>query len=142
MAAIVRQYRASIPIRELALSIVRNVPGHKNFRGQVSALHKWVVRNIQYVRDIDGLETLQTPLKTLEYGQGDCDDQSILMAALLRAVGFPARFVAIKVDQFGPFVHVFSEANLGTVWFPLETTERWGPGVAPPRIVIKMVENI
>jgi transglutaminase-like putative cysteine protease len=142
MAAIVRQYRASMPIRELALSIVRSVPGHKNFRGQVSALHNWVVRNIQYIRDIDGLETLQTPIKTLEYRQGDCDDQSILMASLLRAVGFPARFVAVKVNPFGPFVHVFSEANLGTVWFPLETTERWGPGVRPPRIADKMVENI
>lgn len=142
MARLVREYRKSLPIRELALSIVRQVAGHKNFRGQVAALHSWVQDNIQYVRDIEGVETVQTPLKTLDYMQGDCDDQSVLLATLLMSVGFRPRFVAIKTDSYGPFCHVFTEVSAGKKWLPLETTERWPAGKGPPNIASAMIENI
>ena len=142
MAKLVRRYRVNPRIRELALDVVRPVPGHKNFRGQVAALHNFVRSNIQYVRDVNGVETLQTPAKTLEYGQGDCDDQSTLLATLLETVGFRARFRAIKIDASGPFCHVFSEVSLGRGWVPLETTERWPMGTEPPRVAASMIENI
>lgn len=142
MARITRQYRKTLPVRQLALSIVRNVQGHKNFRGQVAAIHSWVKNNIQFVRDIHGVETIQTPPKTVEFGQGDCDDQAVLVAALLMSVGFPARFVAIKTQTFAPFVHVYTETRLGTVWFPVETTERWKLGQGPRHVAARMVENV
>lgn len=142
MARFVRQYRTATPIRELALDIVRDVPGHKNFPAQIRALHAWVQRNIQYVKDVNGVETVQTPLKTLDYGQGDCDDQSVLLASLLESVGFRARFVAIKTDTFGPFCHVFTEVSLGRGWIPLETTEPWPAGKAPAQQARRMIENI
>jgi transglutaminase-like putative cysteine protease len=137
----VHQYRKAQPIRELALSIIRDVSGHKNFTGQVRALHAWVQRNVQYVRDIRDVETLQTPVRVLETRQGDCDDQATFLSALLEAAGFHTRFVAIKVDPLGPFVHVFTEVNLGTRWFPLETTERW-PAGKMPRVSARMVQNV
>jgi len=144
MAKMIRQYRKSPYIRELALSIVRDVPGHKNFKGQIKAIRNWVADNIQYVRDIRGVETLQTPAKTLEYRAGDCDDQSTLVATLLETVGFRARLRAIKIDKTGPFCHVFTEVNLGPPgrWLPMETTEPWAVGQQPPRVAASMVENI
>lgn len=142
MAKFVRQYRKDIRIRELALGLLRDVPGHKNFRGQVQALRDYVANYIQYVRDINGVEVVASPIKTLEYGAGDCDDQSTLLAALLESVGFKARFVAVKVDDSGPFCHVFTEVSYGKGWLPLETTERWPIGKRPPRIAAAMVENI
>lgn len=142
MSRLAREYRKAPEIRELALSLVRGVSGHKNFRGQVSAIHNWVRNMIQYVQDIRNVETVQTPLKTLEFRQGDCDDQATLLATLLESVGFHTRFVAIKVDPAGPFCHVYTEVNLGTVWFPLETTERWPAGRAPKKIAARMIENI
>jgi transglutaminase-like putative cysteine protease len=142
MSALVRQYRKHLAVRQLALAVVQSVRGHKNFGGMVSALCEWVKDSIQYVRDIRDVETIQTPVKTLEFRQGDCDDQATLLASLLESVGFRARFVAIKTEFDGPFVHVYTEVNLGTQWYPLETTEPWQPGQGPPRVAARMVEDI
>lgn len=139
MSQLVRRYKKDIAVRELALAIVRGINGHKNFSGQVRALHRWVRDNIQYVKDIKGVETIATPIKTLEYKQGDCDDQAVLLASLLESTGHPTRFVAIKVSAFGPFVHVFTETLMGRRWFALETTERWPAGKGPPRQAKRMV---
>ena len=139
MRQFVRRYKKDIAVRELALAIVRGLNGHKNFSGQVRALTNWVRDNIQYVKDIKGVETISTPLKTLEYRQGDCDDQAVLLASFLETIGHPTRFVAIKVNPFGPFVHVFTETKIGTRWYPLETTERWPAGKGPPIQARRMV---
>lgn len=142
MSRLVRQYRKTLPVRQLALAVIQSVPGHKNFGGMAAALCEWVKQNIQYVRDVRDVETLQTPVKTLEFRAGDCDDQATLLAALLESVGFRARFVAIKLNPLGPFEHVYTEVNLGTRWWPLETTEPWRPGTGPPNVAARMVEDI
>lgn len=142
MASLVRQYRKHLPIRELALGIVRQVGGVKNFHGMAVALCRWVRAHIQYVRDIRDVETVQTPVVTLAYKQGDCDDQSTLLAALLESVGFETRFRAVKTDPIGPFVHVVCEAHIDGQWVPLETTEDWQPGSFPVNVTASMVESI
>lgn len=140
MRQFVREYKKSLPIRELALSLVRNTPGHKNFVGQIKALHAWVQNNIQYVKDVRGVETVQTPLVTIELRQGDCDDQSVLLASLLESIGHQTRFIAIKQNAFGPFVHVFTETRVGPRWLPLETTEKMRP-FQPMRYSNRMIVN-
>lgn len=133
MRQLVRQYKKELPIRQLALSIIDRVRGHKDFSAQVRAIHSYMQNNIQYVKDINGVETLATPIKTLEYRKGDCDDQSVLIASLLESIGHPTRFVAIKMKPFGPYVHVFTETKIGAKWVPVETTEKWRCGVGPPK---------
>jgi len=128
----------NIIIREQALACIRGLPGHKNFSGQVRALHRFVQTRIQYVRDIVGVETVQTPQMTLRYGQGDCDDQATLMAALLLSIGHPARFVAIAVIPGAPFSHVYTETRIGPKWYPLETTEKF-PAGKPMQFARRMV---
>ena len=127
MRRFVREYKKSLPVRQLALSLIRDLPGHKNWVGQIKRLHKYVQNRVQYVRDVNGVETLQTPLVTMKIRQGDCDDQSVLLAALLESIGHPTRFVAIKQNFFGPFVHVYTETKIGPKWYPLETTEPMQP---------------
>ena len=127
MRRFVREYKKTLPVRQLALSLIRDLPGHKNWVGQIKRLHSYVQRRIQYVRDVNGVETLQTPLVTMKIKQGDCDDQSILLAALLESIGHPTRFVAIKQNFFGPYVHVYTETRIGPKWYPLETTEKMRP---------------
>ena len=127
MRQFVREYKKTLPVRELALSLVRHIPGHKNWVGQIRALHRYVQKRIQYVRDITGIETIATPVVTIQTGQGDCDDQSVLLAALLESIGHPTRFVAIRQNSFGPFVHVYTETKIGGRWYPLETTEEMPP---------------
>ena len=117
-----------------------DVPGHKNWVGQVRALHGYVQRNVQYVRDIRGVETIATPLVTIQTSQGDCDDQAVLLASLLESIGHPTRFVAIKQNMFGPFVHVYTETKIGPRWIPLETTEKMRAGT-PMKFSQRMVVN-
>lgn len=140
MRQFVRQYKKTLPVRELALSCIRDLQGHKNWVGQIKRLHSYVQKRIQYVRDVRGVETLQTPLVTMKIRQGDCDDQAVLLAALLESIGHPTRFVAIKQNFFGPFVHVYTETKIGPRWIPLETTEKMRPG-APMNYSTRMVVN-
>lgn len=140
MRQFVREYKRSLPVRELALSLIRDLPGHKNWVGQIKRIHHFVQKRIQYVRDIRGIETVQTPLVTIQTGQGDCDDQSVLLAALLESIGHPTRFVAIKQNRFGPFVHVYTETKIGSKWYPLETTEQM-PAFAKMRFHGRLVVN-
>ncbi len=142
MASLARTYRKNLYIRKLALDIVGGVPGHKDFGAEAAALCNWVRDNIRYTRDVTDVETLQTPLKTLDFGQGDCDDHATLLASLLGAVGFDARFLAIKLSPLGPFVHVLAQARIGRDWVPLETTENWEPGSFPIRVAGTMIENV
>lgn len=141
MGQFVREYKKTLPMRELALSIVNHVRGDKNFAAEVRAIHAYVRKNIRYRKDINGVETLASPIKTLEYRAGDCDDQSVLVATLLEAIGHPTRFVAIKMKPFGPFVHVFTETKIGPRWVPVETTENWPVGMAPPKFSSRMIWN-
>ena len=96
--------------------------------------------SIQYVRDVRGVETIATPIKTLEFRQGDCDDQAVLLASLLEAIGHPTRFVAMKQTTFGPYVHVYTETKIGSKWYPLETTENMQPG-QPMKYAARMLEH-
>lgn len=139
MRVYAREGSRSLPIRELALHLISTVPGAKNWSGQVRALHKHVQKNIQYVRDIAGVETLQTPVMTLTYAAGDCDDQATLLAALLLAVGHPVRFVAVATRPGVGFCHVYAETKIGARWYALETTEDWPAGRGPAFTFKRMV---
>ena len=88
MRRLVRDAKKTLPVRQTALSIVQNIPA-KNWYREVSEIWQFVNNNIRYVRDVSGVETLQTPEKTMEFGQGDCDDQSVLIASLLESIGHP-----------------------------------------------------
>jgi tetratricopeptide (TPR) repeat protein len=82
------------------------------------------------------VDFLQFPRQTLEYRAGDCDDLSILYAALLEAVGIPTAFITIPGHIYMAFSagigpdeaqRVFSRADEiiirgDTVWVPLEIT--------------------
>jgi transglutaminase-like putative cysteine protease len=141
MASVVREFRKDLSIRNLALSIVGGLTG-KDYYGEAATLTKWVRSNIRYVRDIRDVETVQTPAVTLENRGGDCDDQATLLSALLESIGFQTRFVAIKTDPSGPFVHVFSEAEVNGEWVPLETTEDWTPGYFPVQTAGEMIQEV
>lgn len=127
-----------LSIRQLALQLTGDLP-QKDWRGEIERLHRFVRDKIRYVKDIRGVETVQMPVRTLEFGQGDCDDKSTLLASLLESLGHKTRFVAIA---FAPdkFSHVFVEAKLGRGWIALETTEPkpagWRPKTPHQRMVV------
>lgn len=141
MVTQVKRGKRDHALRELALKIVRG-NRNKDYVGEVKSVHAWVKRNIRYVKDIRGIETIQSPQKTLELGQGDCDDHSVLVSTLLETIGHMTRFVAIGFMP-GIFQHVYTETKLGAksrnMWIAVETTEPWPIGKAPKHTAEKMI---
>lgn len=105
MGQIVRQFRKSPFIRQLATSLVQPLP-NKDWIGEMSVLLNYVRNNIRYTQDINEIELLQTPMATLHLRHGDCDDMCILLSSLCEAIGFQTRFVAIGFEP-QTFVHVY-----------------------------------
>lgn len=136
MREVTKAGKKSLPVRNTALSIVSALP-QKDWFNEVKLLHKYVRDQVRYVRDIRGVETVQTPDVTLKLKAGDCDDKSVLLASLLESIGHPTRFVAIG---FAPddFAHVYVESRIGTGWIPLETTEPVEIGWAPRNVVSRL----
>ncbi len=116
-------------IRQKALEIfaLAGVPPRKYLK-EAEALHAFVRDRIRYVRDPVGLELVQAPERTLELGQGDCDDKSTLLGALLMATGHPSRITAVGFKGM-PFSHVLVETKFTPAgrspregrWIPAET---------------------
>lgn len=138
MVELVRKAKTDVYIRLLAGSIIAGLP-HKAYAEQAAAVQRWVQDNVQYVRDIHGVETLTPPAYLLRTRQGDCDDQAMLVAALLASIGLKTAIVAGgPSDQ--RFEHVWTEVNLGVgkwsllngSWQACETTEPWPLGARPP----------
>lgn len=127
-------------IRALALQIVAPV-AEKNALGEVQAVQTWVRDSIRYVLDAVGSETLQAPAVTLATRQGDCDDQTALVASLLSAIGHTTRIVAVGM-QPGRYAHVFCEARVAGKWMAVETTEDWPVGRSPAGVVSRMTADI
>lgn len=127
-------------VRETALHLVAD-HGERKWLSEISALHSFVRDQIRYVRDPVGLESVATPDKTMDYRQGDCDDKSTLLAALLESIGHPARFVAVGFNG-QPFSHVYVEALSGRNWIPLETIIQrpmgWAPEGVTSRYILKV----
>lgn len=83
----------------------------------------------RFIYQSEAIETLLYPdymLNGLEISGhlvGDCDDISTLHAAILVALGFPVRFVAIRSVQINPnFDHVYIEAKNNDDWIMYDVT--------------------
>src|SRR5262245_24989949 len=97
MVAMTRDGKKDLGVRTRAMRLVQDLP-QKAFGDQVVYLFQFVQKRIRYIHDVRNVETLQTPAYTLKEGQGDCDDKSMLLAAMLESIGHPTRFVALAID--------------------------------------------
>jgi hypothetical protein len=137
MRELVRQGKKTLPIRSLAVELVRG-NAQKDWHGEIRSIQEFVRDRIRYVKDVVDVETLQTPDKTLLIGSGDCDDKSVLAASLLESVGHPTRFVAISFDDV-EYVHVYPETLVGRAWLSVETTEPVSVGWQPQGVAARMI---
>lgn len=134
-----REGKTHPAIRSLAVDLASQCP-QKHLLCEIVQIHRFVRDDIRYIKDIDGVETLHSPLRVLQYRAGDCDDKTILTSALLAAIGFKVRIVAVGPP--GIFCHVLPEVFLYGKWVPLETTEPVKPGWYPKNYTNRMLENI
>jgi len=142
MSRYVRGFKTSGQVRETALALIAGVR-QKDYAGEAEAVFDWVRDHIRYVRDINGVETLQTPLATMELGAGDCDDKSVLLAVLLESIGHPTRFVAAGYQGPRRYSHVYVESRIGSRWIPMDATLIDRPMGSLPRapVLARMVVN-
>ena len=95
---------------------------------------------VELAQTTNKVDYLQFPRQTMQYQAGDCDDLSILYAALLESVGIETAFITVPGHIFLAFV---AESDPETaaktylnqqdliflkdrVWIPVEVTERQG----------------
>ena len=112
-------------IRGLAIKITADAGCEtKEHYCEAKALGDWVRDEVRWIRDIHGFETLQWPKRTLAYGAGDCDDLSILLAALAVSIGFKVYFKAIAANSNNKseFSHVYVLLKVGKKKIPTDPT--------------------
>ena len=94
------------------------------------ALHRFVIDTVGFVKE--KRETFSPTLRTLEIGQGDCDDSARALMALLRAMDIPARLETLPPRASGGVpLHVAAQAQIGGQWKWLETSIDAWPGEHP-----------
>ena len=96
------------------------------------AVAAWVFERLAYVPGSS--DTLDTAVDTLLAGAGSCRDFSHLAITLCRALGVPARLVAVYAPGLSPMdFHAVVEARRGSGWEVLDPT-RLAPRSALTRI--------
>jgi Transglutaminase-like superfamily len=114
-----------------AKDIVKNVPAFDDV-SEAQALYDWVRANIRFTKDPVDKETLYPPTELLQIRSGDCDDISMLLGALLMAIGYPARLMTVAANG-DEFSHVYVEGQVNGQWIPMDPARSDSQfGVAPP----------
>ena len=141
MADLVAEYQLDPAIRAQAIGIVQlNQP--KDEPAEVRALFDFVQRSIRYVADVHNVETVQTPDKTLALRAGDCDDKSVLLATLMRSIGYDAVFIVTGYTLPGVYEHVYVGWPTDGDVIPLDATEAMPMGWEAPGAVARYVQAI
>lgn len=141
MRALVREARVDPEIRRAAINLTLLLPP-RDFDGEVRALFEFVRDRIRYVGDVNGIETLTAPAKTLALGAGDCDDKAVLLAALLESIGYTTAFVVTGYSTPGVYEHVYLAVmdSFGRL-IPLDPSEPQPPGWEPANPVSIFIER-
>lgn len=125
-----------------AVDLVRGVPAHDE-TSEVASIFAWVQANIRYTKDPISKEKLYPPQELLKIGAGDCDDTSMLIAALALALGYPARLITVSANPDAPneFSHVYTEVECPPAsgqWIALDTARPDSQfGLSPERFFRK-----
>jgi hypothetical protein len=115
MQGIARSRSAHPLVRQLALKVLAGaqIQSH-DFLDEAKALADFVQENVRYVRDPNGVEQLHDPVYMIGEiskgtAQGDCDDQALLLAALLLAIGAQPFFAIVRYNgSNGAYNHIYT----------------------------------
>ena len=134
---VVRQYTGHPQLVEWAAKLIReaNVPA-RDPAALARAVQKYAQDHVKFFRERP--ERFASPLRTLSWGIGDCDDKTILIATVLRSFRIPVRAVFIRYvsrEKDGSekqVSHVFPEfRDTNGQWLALESVHDWAMGDSP-----------
>lgn len=104
----------SVPLVVETANGIAALVAPRDYLGIAQAIRGWLTQHFRFVRDPVGVELVRDPVYMLRQWQangyitGDCDDAAVLGAALGKADGIGARFVAVGFQPGGPLLHVFT----------------------------------
>lgn len=141
MRRLVNDGRVSPPIRSAAASVAFLTP-EKDAIAECSAVFAYVRDTIRYLNDVNDVETLMSPQQTLALRYGDCDDQTVLLCAMLESIGYPTRFVVASYNDPRNFEHVYCQVFANEIWIDCDPTEHHEFGWAPPDPLVIAFERV
>jgi len=122
---LIKQGAKDFHVRQTAIDILlQRAVKPKDYLGEIKALFEWVQQNIRYTKDTFRVEVLHSAKRMLELRAGDCDDMTILLGAMLEAIGHPVRLLLSGSDPLRQdlFSHIYLEVFHKGRWIPLDAT--------------------
>ncbi len=125
LSQLAKEYSIHPRIRSIVAELLAPCK-EKNYDCYIQQITDFVKKNVKYVNDPPRAEVFQSPLRTLEWGIGDCDDFAVLTASLLLSAGLEARPKIKRVnDRWGHVVvEVFHPER--KEWIEIDTTDKEG----------------
>lgn len=113
MRYLVRKDQYSLFVHGIVFSLLAEAR-QQGIDNSVAALFFYARDQITYVEDPPGLERVADFQRTMESGEGDCDDKVVWLATALINIGVPVRFV---VQSYGrTWDHVYCEYYEWALW--------------------------
>lgn len=133
---VVKQYTGHPMLMEWASDFLRDykVPARDPY-ALAQAIQRYSQDHITFMRERP--ERFASPLRTIQWGFGDCDDKTILIASVLRSFRVPVRatfvrYVVPKPDGSARRIsHVYPEVKIKGQWLALESVHPWPIGKSP-----------
>ena len=140
--ALIRAGAKDFYVRQKAIDILleKHVKP-KDYLAEIKALLEWVQQHIRYTKDTYQVEVLHSARRMLELRAGDCDDMTILLGAMVEAIGHPVQLVLSGPDPLRQdlFTHIYLEVFHKGRWIPLDATMPYPMGWAPKTLVKKII---
>ena len=118
-------------MRKLALKATAHCP-ERDKMCEAKAVYDFVKSRVRYTGDIgpikhpdgqvEGIDLYQSARRTLEFGGGDCDDNSILVATLLAQNGHQPVLRVVKTRGAPDWEHIFAGSLIDGKFVPVDTT--------------------
>lgn len=84
------------------------------------AVFEFIINNVRYNEDPDGVQWIRTPARLLHDGEGDCKSMAILSASILNNLGIPCFFRFVSFSKNHQITHVYTVTESGIIIDPVE----------------------
>lgn len=114
MRAVIDTTRLSGVVASAARDAAEEATEHPLLTSPAQALFDWMRRRIEFRPDPRGTEYLRHPDRIIQEivrsgrAEADCDDQTMLSAAMLRELGYEPVIVTARTDPEGDYRHVYA----------------------------------
>lgn len=118
-------------MRKIALQATARCP-ERDKMCEAQAIYHFVKQRVRYTGDIgairhkdgsvEGVDLYQSARRTIEFGGGDCDDNSILVATMLALNGLDPVLRVVKTRGAPDWEHIYAGFANGRKFVALDTT--------------------